>query len=123
MTTVGPMFNFEDICQTTGSASAPWQGRLTISPELPFLRGHFPETPIVPAVAILEASHAFVAKVGGSSARLVASAKHCKFRQPMGPGETFLITATSERDGHWHIVWTPERGGEAVVEVGLVTRA
>lgn len=111
--------------ETSGSA---WTARYSVKADLPFLQGHFPEMPILPAVAILEASYAFVRSIGGPGAQTVASARHCKFKAPISPGETYLIEASTEREGVWHVTWTQVRdadtaAAEPVVEVGLTTRA
>lgn len=70
----------------------------------PFFQGHYPRTPIMPGVLILEA----MAQAGGvvmSSGResdeipVLAGVDGARFRKPVLPGDQLLIEATVVRGG------------------------
>lgn len=65
----------------------------------PFFQGHYPQTPVMPGVMIVEA----MAQVGGLAAGgapdsntlpLLAAIEKVKFRQVVKPGDQLIITAT-----------------------------
>ena len=78
---------------------------LVIAPEHPALAGHFPGTPIVPGVVLLDAAvHAVLqaqrlstsASGGGTSCQISAA----KFLSPVGPGETLTISYATSAGGN-----------------------
>jgi beta-hydroxyacyl-ACP dehydratase FabZ len=93
----------------------------------PFFQGHFPQTPVMPGVLVIEA----MAQVGGvlvydslpetERGKLVyfMGIDKARFRKPVVPGDQLIID----------VVWTKKRGnvskmaGKALVDGDLVTEA
>lgn len=99
-------------------------GLKNVSINEPFFQGHFPGTPIMPGVLIVEA----MAQAGGFLALKEGNGKHiayfagidqCKFRRPVVPGDQLRLEATViARKG---VVW--KMHGEATVNGVLVAKA
>ena len=71
---------------------------LTIAPDHPAFAGHFPETPIVPGVVLLdEALNAIrvATRAGNGGCRISAA----KFLRPVRPGEAIVIRQEAAAGG------------------------
>jgi 3-hydroxyacyl-[acyl-carrier-protein] dehydratase len=70
---------------------------LHIVPDHPAFAGHFPGTPIVPGVVLLDAAiHAASQSIGAAESCQVGSAK---FLSAVGPGETLTISIAPTASG------------------------
>ncbi|MDH5526215.1 MAG: 3-hydroxyacyl-ACP dehydratase FabZ [Nitrospirota bacterium] len=100
----------------------------------PFFPGHFPGHPIMPGVLLVEA----MAQVGGILAYKTAEAAagegdlgtkltyfmgidNCKFRHPVGPGDTLRmeLTVTKSRPPYWKLNGRTYVGDKLVCEADL----
>jgi 3-hydroxyacyl-[acyl-carrier-protein] dehydratase len=73
---------------------------LQIPPDHPAFAGHFPGTPIVPGVVLLDAAiHAASQLLGAAGSCQVGSAK---FLSAVGPGELLTITVDTTSTGGAH---------------------
>lgn len=83
---------------------------LVIAPDHPAFAGHFPGTPILPGVVLLDAAvHALQEAQGASPGTTVngGTAPSCKissakFLSPVGPGETLTISYRTSVSGSTH---------------------
>ena len=68
----------------------------TVSIKEPFFAGHFPEKPIMPGVLIIEAlaqvGAIYISKKGMKGLKVLLSVGSFKFRQPVFPGDTLLLS-------------------------------
>jgi 3-hydroxyacyl-[acyl-carrier-protein] dehydratase len=66
----------------------------------PFFTGHFPERPVMPGVMILEAL-----APNATTRFYFAGIDNCRFRRPVEPGDSLLLTAKVERNmkGIWKL--------------------
>ena len=82
------------------------QGETTflIAPDHPTFAGHFPSTPILPGVVLLDAAvHAVLQTLrpvsSGDGVQNVCQISAVKFLSPVGPGETLTIFHTTSASG------------------------
>ena len=102
-------------------------GVKNVSINEPFFQGHFPQAPVFPGVLIVEAmaqtAAALVVHTLGkaSEGKLVyfMAVDNCRFRKPVGPGDTMHVHVQSLRARG--SVW--KFHGEARVEGNLVAEA
>lgn len=93
----------------------------------PFFPGHFPQKPVMPGVLIVEAmaqtAAVLVVHTEGEEieGKLVyfMSIDHCRFRNPVGPGDTLHIKVNKERNRA--NIWKFK--GEAFVDGKLMAEA
>jgi 3-hydroxyacyl-[acyl-carrier-protein] dehydratase len=89
---------------------------LVIDARHPALEGHFPGSPIVPGVVLLDAIVRSLEDEGGADGSWrIGSAK---FLQPVRPGEA--LTLVHERLTNGSIRFSIERGGQPVAQGVLV---
>ena len=89
----------------------------------PFFQGHYPTTPVMPGVLIVEAmAQVGGLAVGGASTEdllpLLASIEKVRFRQVVKPGDQLIITATviNSRSGVVKIAASAEVDAKVVAE-------
>jgi len=96
-----------------------------VDPAADFLRGHFPGTPLVPGVILIECALQAAAALlageaadrSGGSVQVVTKVEEARFKRMVRPGETVRCRATlTERLG-------PARYFKAVLTVGEATAA
>ena len=83
---------------------------LVIAADHPAFAGHFPGTPILPGVLLLDAAvHALLVEVGipcgagkSDSAAPVCKISAAKFLSPVAPGETLTISYHTSASGSTH---------------------
>ncbi len=77
---------------------------LQIAPDHPAFAGHFPGTPIVPGVVLLDAAvqamlHMLRPSTAGDDNGEICQISSAKFISPVGPGETLTISCTTTATG------------------------
>ncbi|MHB1286334.1 MAG: 3-hydroxyacyl-ACP dehydratase FabZ [Leptospirales bacterium] len=104
-------------------------GVKNVSINEPFFVGHFPEFPIMPGVLLIEA----MAQVGGILAICSGQDKtgripyfmgidHARFRHPVAPGDTLIITLTTRnvRGSSWKMQGEIHVGEKLVCEAEIM---
>jgi 3-hydroxymyristoyl/3-hydroxydecanoyl-(acyl carrier protein) dehydratase len=76
-----------------------------IPSQLPYFAGHFPEQPILPAVAMIDASMEVVRRGLGLTKIKWVELKSSKFMRPLSPGDSIQIQAHSTSLEDWKIEW------------------
>ncbi|MBI3556412.1 MAG: beta-hydroxyacyl-ACP dehydratase [Deltaproteobacteria bacterium] len=77
-----------------------WQ----VPAELPYFNGHFPQNPVLPAVAIIDATAELIGQALGASTPVLSGVKSAKFMSPITPGLLLNITI-HEISGEWMAEW------------------
>jgi 3-hydroxyacyl-[acyl-carrier-protein] dehydratase len=72
---------------------------LEIAPDHPAFAGHFPGTPVVPGVWLLDAVIHAWQQLPGSPGVLPVRIDAAKFLSPVGPGEILTISLDTTDDG------------------------
>jgi 3-hydroxyacyl-[acyl-carrier-protein] dehydratase len=80
------------------------ESTLVIAPDHPAFAGHFPGTPIVPGVVLLDAAvHAVMQSLRSSASSdgmtTTCQISSAKFLSPVGPGETLTISYAMSASG------------------------
>ena len=113
------VFNFLSIQSDSETAeSLLWK----ISPDLPYLEGHFPVKPILPAVALIDAAiHAVNLKTQKNCS--LKGIKSAKFGDIIEPGTTLELRLSRKNESEWDVQYfkVPEKT-EAIVKLQVQLR-
>jgi 3-hydroxymyristoyl/3-hydroxydecanoyl-(acyl carrier protein) dehydratase len=103
------IFSFPKIESTaTGGFRTKW----TVPDQLPYFDGHFPGNPILPAVAILDASQEFLRLAGLPVNPLKLTLKKAKFLALVEPGMNLEISA-EPLNAQWLVRWNNPEAARA----------
>lgn len=81
--------------------SATW----SVSPELPYFEGHFPENPILPAIALLDLSTELLKLVLKKSIKLKSSSS-AKFLEQVKPHDVLAVELIfNQKSENWSCVF------------------
>lgn len=94
--------------------------QLTISPDLPSFKGHFPNNPILPAVSIIDISLYLLSYLQVRVSYTKVKMKKSKFAGRIGPGQVVEISATSDDGTSWTVVWSAEADKTKLAQLILV---
>jgi 3-hydroxymyristoyl/3-hydroxydecanoyl-(acyl carrier protein) dehydratase len=94
-----------------------WQ----VPEELPYFEGHFPEMPILPAVAIVDASFAFLGQKLQKEISL-ESIRSGKFLGPIVPCTNLKIKYTQRDETGWLIHWLLQPENTLLADLRLTIR-
>lgn len=83
-----------------------------VEPSLPYLNGHFPGTPILPAIAIIDASTYCLQRALDKADLKVKTVSVAKFLSPIQPGQTVHIELQKQSEDDWQVEWTEAAAGE-----------
>lgn len=104
-------FQFKPV-EIHGTYSAEY----TCPPNLPYLEGHFPNAPIMPAVAIIDASQEFLRTIATSyNLKKIESAK---FSSAIHPKMSIQLEAQEISPNYWRVSW--KRGDHVLAELRLI---
>ncbi len=107
----------------------------TICGDEPYLRGHFPDKPIMPGVLVTDALAQTSGLLWGLSRKVrdgddgvrrvfMLAAANMKYVNPSYPGETLVMTAVTERSyGSFFTYATEARCGRRCIAKGVLTLA
>lgn len=110
----------EAVASADVGAGLPSEIRWRVPAALPYFAGHFPEMPIMPAVAMIDAAVAFAERATGLRWQL-REVTQAKFTRPVGPGDEVHVelrpTDGESGDGasifvRWSLAATAERLAE-----------
>jgi 3-hydroxymyristoyl/3-hydroxydecanoyl-(acyl carrier protein) dehydratase len=91
-----------------------FEGRRTISADHPSLPGHFPGTPIVPGVVILDEILAALTEWRGDSR--VTAIRAVKFLAPLKPQQPFTISLSAGQDADGEVDFCCRVDDRVIVE-------
>jgi len=91
-----------------------FEGRRTISADHPSLPGHFPGTPIVPGVVLLDEILAALTEWRGGSH--VTAIRAVKFLAPLKPQQPFTICLSAGQDGEGEVDFSCRVDDRVIVE-------
>jgi 3-hydroxymyristoyl/3-hydroxydecanoyl-(acyl carrier protein) dehydratase len=77
----------------------------TVPHDLPYFNGHFPQSPIFPAVGIIDASLVLLQKALSQPALVLKSVPLAKFLSPITPDQPVRIEWKTGGEGEWQIEW------------------
>lgn len=94
----------------------------TVSADLPYLNGHFPNQPILPAIAIIDASTYLLQKVLERPGLKIACVSNAKFVSPIVPGQTIRIEFKDVNNGEWELDWKEHSSGKTLASLRVGSR-
>ena len=77
----------------------------TVPHDLPYLDGHFPGLPVLPAVAMVDATTYILQHLLKRPDLCLRSVVSAKFQNPVGPGANVEIRAQETGAGEWQVEW------------------
>jgi len=84
----------------------------------PYFVGHFPQMPVLPAVAIVDISQYFVENLLGTSVSLVRL-MNFRIKNPVQPGDKVLVEVQKESEGVFNILWTKPGENKTLADLNL----
>lgn len=99
MSAIDPRKIFAE-AQLSSDASIRWR----VARTLPYFDGHFPGIPILPAVAIVDATVVFAEKITGRRWQL-ADVSQAKFSRPIVPENEVRVVVVAIGDGQFQASW------------------
>lgn len=90
----------------------------TVSPDLPYLNGHFPQTPILPAIAIIDAS-TYLLQCALGRELTVKAIVSAKFLSPIVPGQVVRIEFEPADNGVWSLDWKEASSDRILASLSL----
>jgi 3-hydroxymyristoyl/3-hydroxydecanoyl-(acyl carrier protein) dehydratase len=106
-----------DIRIIDSAGKAHW----TPDAELPYFKGHFPNNPILPGVAIIDASIETLRRALHLDGLTVTCIKSCKFMSPVLPNCTVEIAFKQLQKDEWQFEWRHANADETRPLLALVT--
>jgi 3-hydroxymyristoyl/3-hydroxydecanoyl-(acyl carrier protein) dehydratase len=111
---------FSHLAPTLSAAdSAQGSATWTVPGDLPYFNGHFPGAPILPAIAIIDASLVLLQK--HTPTLNLSSVDAAKFLCPITPGQSVRIEWTAAGEHLWDVEWKKAFDGEVLAELRLRT--
>lgn len=87
--------------------------------DLPYLDGHFPGYPVVPAVGIVDASVEGLRRALKASRLDLRGIPGAKFLSPFTPGQRLLADCHRSTSGEWVIEWKDGESGKLAAHLEL----
>lgn len=94
-------FDFKEGNPALGAFQVGW----LVPSDFPYFQGHFPDLPILPAVAILDVSTEILRSILQLKRIQLRSIKTCKFKQPITPKTNVEIRFQKSSHEEWSIEW------------------
>ncbi len=118
---INPSSTFEIDSITLIKNANGWRCNWTAHEKLPYFDGHFPEHPILPAIAIIDLNLELIKKITSNPNLLVAHIATAKFLTPIFPNEIVSIHLNKLNDLNWEIIWN--RLEKKVVSIKLTLKS
>jgi 3-hydroxymyristoyl/3-hydroxydecanoyl-(acyl carrier protein) dehydratase len=93
--------NYQILTQNTEDQSRSI--RLHVSENIPYLIGHFPNNPVLPAVAIIDISHYFINLF--FSNHQYKEISYLKVKSKISPGSSVLIQIFQKAETIFEVLW------------------
>lgn len=93
---------------------------MTVSGELPSLKGHFPGKPILPAVSIIDISLHLLSQIQTEVSFSNIEVKRSKFMAMVRPNQEVKISAQSDDGQSWRVMWTSTEDESRLAQIQLV---
>lgn len=85
--------------------------RWSVPAELPYLDGHFPGMPVLPAVAMVDAAAFILQRKLQRPDLYLRSVVSAKFLSPIGPGRELEIVTSQTSESEWQMDWKEASSG------------
>jgi 3-hydroxymyristoyl/3-hydroxydecanoyl-(acyl carrier protein) dehydratase len=108
MSLTGPVFSFDNISQSRDSNV--FSCNCLVGADMPFFKGHFPDLPIMPAVAQIELINSLLQQTNWNA--IIAGGYRLKFTGRIQPGDTLVIRL--QRKSSNNISFTMENNATVV---------
>ena len=113
---INDFIQFENRESKKGEVNALWK----VNSELPFFEGHFPGNPILPAVCIIDISLHLLSLSYPEISLQDIEVKRSKFMAMVHPGQEVEISAQSDDEKTWKILWKSTADQQKLAQLSLV---
>lgn len=90
-----------------------------VNSELPYFNGHFPQSPILPAVAIIDISTYILQRSLACPDLKVKSVLMAKFLSPIVPGQEVCMEWEATQATEWQIKWKDATTGKLLANLSV----
>jgi 3-hydroxymyristoyl/3-hydroxydecanoyl-(acyl carrier protein) dehydratase len=109
---IHPPTVFKFYIQTLSCHARCFSTSWRVPKDLPYFEGHFPNRPILPAVAIVDGSLEFLRRALAVQDLPLKGVSNAKFIAPLEPEMEVQIAAHHNGESSWDIEWKSVLGGE-----------
>ncbi len=113
---INPDVNFQfvsELRKTEKGFETDWE----VPAALPYFEGHFPDQPILPGIAILDATLVLVKLIERNQSLRLLSVRNAKFLQLIKPGMKIRIELAKLSDSKWKAQWLISSGEQSRVSL------
>ncbi|WP_413293194.1 hypothetical protein ACLSU7_17550 [Bdellovibrio sp. HCB185ZH] len=87
------------------------------SPTWPYFSGHFPQMPILPAVAMIDISQHFIQEMIQSK-NLLSNISSFRIKNPVSPNDKVVVKIQKE-NSTFHVSWMSYEGDKSLADISL----
>lgn len=93
---------------------------LVLNDDFMFFQGHFPNNPVLPAVAIIDASLELLQRQVPSLSLGNIKLKRCRFTHTIRPGEPVYVDGRMDDKQNWNFMWYDNQRKQVMAQINVL---